>query len=118
MGQGFGGKEIKGTAIFVLHQRVKSGQVIAQRLAAGTRRGYYHVFAGKDGIQSFCLVAVKIGYPQRLQARLQTGVEGIVERLEDCALMRNSFYVDNLLAVISQADKVVQKGSGINLDWS
>jgi hypothetical protein len=81
--------------------------VIAQGLAAGTRRGYYHVFAGKDGIEGFCLVAVKIGYSQRLQARLQTGMEGVIERLEDCALMRHPFYVDNLLAIISQADKVV-----------
>jgi hypothetical protein len=32
--------------------------------------------------------------------------------------MRNPFNMDNLLAVISQAEKVVQKGSGIHLFWS
>ena len=81
--------------------------MIAQGFAAGTGRGYYHVFADKNGIQGFRLVAVKTGYAQRLQALLQTGVEGVIERLEDRALMRNSFYMDNLLAVISQTDKVV-----------
>ena len=104
-------------AVSIVHKRVKSGQVIAQGLAAGTRRSYYHVLALKDGIQGLCLVAVKIRYAQRFKTCLQVGMEWFIELLEDCALMRNPFYVDNLLAVISQADKVVQEGSGIHLDW-
>jgi hypothetical protein len=105
-------------AISIVYKCVKSGQVIAQGLATGTRRGNYHVLALKDGVQGFCLVAVKIRYAQRFKTCLQVGVEGFIKLLEDCALMRNPFYMDNLLAVVSQADKVVQKGSGIHLEWS
>ena len=115
LGQGFGRKEIKGTAIFIMHERVESGQVIAQGLAAGTGCGYYGVLAGKDGVQGFCLMAVKSGYAQRLQTCLQAWIEWVIECLEDCALVRNPFDVHNLLVVISQAEKVVQKYSGIHL---
>ena len=115
LGQSFGGKEINGTAVFIMHKRVESGQVIAQGLATGTRRGYYHILPGEDGVQRFCLVAVKAGYAQRLQTCLKAWMDGVVECLEDRALVRNPFNVDNLLAVIGQAEKVVQKYSGIHL---
>jgi len=99
--QGFRGEEIKGTAILIMHERIECGQVIAQGLAAGTGCGYYHIFPGEDGIQGFCLVTIKSGYAQGFQTCLQVGVEGFIEFLENCALMRNPFDVDNLLAVIS-----------------
>jgi hypothetical protein len=102
--QGFRGEEIKGAAIPIAHKRIECGQVIAQGLAAGAGRGYYHIFPGKNGIQGFRLVAVKSWYAQGFQRCLQAGMKGFIEFLEDCALMRNPFDVDDLLAVISQAE--------------
>jgi hypothetical protein len=88
--------------------------VIAQGLATGAGRGYNHVFPGQDGIPGFCLVAVKSRYTQGFQACLKAGVKGVIQFAKDSALMGNAFNMDDLVAVISQIDKVVEKSSGIH----
>jgi hypothetical protein len=98
-----------------VHKRIECGQVIAQGLAASAGRGYYHILPGEDGIQGFCLVAIKSGYPQRFQTCLKASLERVIEFVENCALVGDAFNMDNLLAIISQAEKVVQKSSGIHL---
>jgi hypothetical protein len=75
--------------------------VVAQGLAAGTGRGYYDIFPGKDGIQGFCLMAEKGGYAQGFQTFLKARVKGLIQFAENRALMRNAFNVGNLLAIIS-----------------
>ena len=84
-----------------MHQCIKCGQVIAQGLTAGTGCGYYDILAGKDGVQGFCLVAVESGYSQGFQAFLKAGVKGLIQFGESRALMRNSFDMYNLLAIVS-----------------
>ena len=48
---------------------------------------------------------------------MQPGMEWVIECLENCPLMRNALNVDDLLAVVSQAEKVVQKSGRIHLYW-
>jgi hypothetical protein len=60
-------------------------------------------------------MAKESGYAHGFQTCLKARVERIIEFLENCTLMRNPFNVDNLLAIVSQAEKVVKKSSGIHL---
>ena len=41
-------------------------------------------------------------------------MEGIIQFAKDGALMGNAFNMDDLVAVISQIDKVVEESSGIH----
>jgi hypothetical protein len=59
LGQGLGGIQVEGRAFSVLEHCLQNGDVIAEALAAGRRRGDDHMLAFQDGINGLGLVAIE-----------------------------------------------------------
>ena len=110
--QRFGRKYIQGAGAGIGRQRIQYRQVIAQGLAAGSRRGDNHVFAVSYGIYRYGLM--KIGPVQTLVAEctLNRRMERLFQLAVDRVARRDVLYMDEPTLILRKRSDLFEKTFG------
>ena len=98
----------------VVQQRLEHGEVVAEALAAGRRRGHDYVRSPSQQADSLGLVRVERLDPERLQRRTQGPGQRGVQVAELGRSGRDVANVDDLAVVPGQAGQVSQEGGDVH----